>query len=61
MRWVKHTEHKGEMKSVYKILVRRPEMKRPCGRPRHRWDYNTRMAVREIGWEFVDWMYLSQK
>jgi hypothetical protein len=36
------------------MLVERPEEKRPVGRPRSRWEYNTKMDVREIGWEGVD-------
>jgi len=39
---------------------RRPEGKRQLGRPRHRWEDNIRMGLGEIGWEIVDWTYLSQ-
>jgi hypothetical protein len=38
----------GDMGYIYKILVRKPVGKRPCGRPRHRWE--DRMDVRENGW-----------
>jgi hypothetical protein len=41
-------------------LVGKPEGKRPLVRPRHRWKYNLRMGLREIGWEGVDWMYMAQ-
>jgi len=44
-------EHMGEMRSWYKILVRKPERKRPLGRQRCRWGYNIRMDLRETGWE----------
>jgi hypothetical protein len=44
----------------YKILVGKPEGKRPLGRPRRRWEDNIRMDLREIGWEVVDWMHLAQ-
>jgi hypothetical protein len=41
-------------------LVGKPEMKRPLGRPMCRWEDNIRMNLREIGWEDVDWMHLTQ-
>jgi hypothetical protein len=47
-----------EMSSTY-ILVRKPEGKRPLRRPRHRWEDNIRMDLREIVWEDVDWMHLA--
>jgi hypothetical protein len=42
-----------------KILVGKPEGKRPLGRPRHRWKDNIRMDLREIGWQDMDWMHLA--
>jgi hypothetical protein len=50
----------GEEKKVYKVLVGKPEGKRPRGRPRHRWEDGIRMDLREIGWESVEWIQLSQ-
>jgi hypothetical protein len=44
----------GQIESLYKTLVGKPEGKRPRGRPRHRWKDNVRMDLREIGWEGVD-------
>jgi hypothetical protein len=41
-------------------LVGRPEGKRPLGRPRHRWDDNIKMALREIGIKGVNWIQLAQ-
>jgi hypothetical protein len=41
-------------------LVSKPEGKRPIGRPRHRWEDNIRMDLREAGWEDVDWIHPSQ-
>jgi hypothetical protein len=41
-------------------LVGKPEGKRPLRRPRHRWENAIRMDLREIGWECMDWMQLSQ-
>jgi hypothetical protein len=44
----------GEMGSTYKILVRKPAEKRPFGGPRHRWEDNIRMDLREIEWKDVE-------
>jgi hypothetical protein len=49
-----------EMGNAYSTLVGKPERKRPLGRPRHRWEDNIRMDLREIGWESVNWMHLAQ-
>jgi len=48
------------MRNAYKILVGKPERKRPLERPMHRWKDNIKMYLREIGWEVVDWIYLTQ-
>jgi hypothetical protein len=60
MRWVGHVAHMGEDRKVHKILVGKPEGKRPLGRPRHRWEYGIRMDLREIGWGSVEWIQLAQ-
>jgi len=49
----------GEGRSVYRVLVGRPEGKRPLGRPRRRWEGNIRMDLREVGWQGVDRMHLA--
>jgi hypothetical protein len=41
-------------KNAYRILVGRPEGKRPLGRPRHRWVHNIKMDIRETGWDGID-------
>jgi hypothetical protein len=46
--------------SAYKLLVERPERKRPLGRPRRRWMDNIKMDLGEIGWGGVDWIGLAQ-
>jgi hypothetical protein len=46
----------GEEREVYKVLVRKPEGKRPFGRPRRRWEDGTRMDRRGIGLGCVDWI-----
>jgi hypothetical protein len=48
------------LRNTYCILIGNPEEKRPLGRPRHRWEDNIGMNLREIGWEVVDWMHLAQ-
>jgi hypothetical protein len=50
----------GEERKVYKVLVGKPEEKRPLERPRRRWENGIRMDLREIGLGGVDWIRLSQ-
>jgi hypothetical protein len=50
----------GEERKVYKVLVAKPEGKRPLGKPRRRWEDGTRMGLIEIGLRGVDWIRLSQ-
>jgi hypothetical protein len=50
----------GEVRHVYSILVGKPEGRRPLGRPRHRWEENNGMDLREIGFGDVDWIHLAQ-
>jgi hypothetical protein len=50
MRWTGHVAHVGEGGNVYRILVGKPEGRRPLGRPRHRWQDGIKMDLREIGW-----------
>jgi len=55
-----HVARVGEMRNAYRILVAKPEVKRPLGRLRCRWEDNIRMDVREVRWEGVYWMNLAQ-
>jgi hypothetical protein len=50
----------GEKGNSYRILVGKAEGKRPLGRPRHRWEDNIKMDVREIGWGGVDFIDMAQ-
>jgi hypothetical protein len=50
----------GEERGVYRVLVGKPEGKRPLGTPRHRWEDNIKMDLQEVGWGRGDWMELSQ-
>jgi hypothetical protein len=50
----------GEKRNAYRLLVGKPEGKRPLGRPRRRWVDNNRMDLGEVGWSDVDWIGLAQ-
>jgi hypothetical protein len=50
----------GERRDVYGILVRRPEGRRPLGKPWRRWEDNTKMDLREVEWEGMDWIELAE-
>jgi hypothetical protein len=50
----------GEKRNVYRLLVRKPEGKRPVGRPRCRWITNIKMVLLETGFSVVDWIGLAQ-
>jgi hypothetical protein len=50
----------GEKMNAYRIFVGKPEGKRPMGRPRHKWVTSIKMALREIGWDGVDWIDMAQ-
>jgi hypothetical protein len=50
----------GEKRNAYRLLVGKPEGKRPLGRPRRRWVDNIRMDIGEVGWGDVDWIGLAQ-
>jgi hypothetical protein len=50
----------GEKRNAYRILVGKPEGKRPLGKPRCRWVDNIKMDLREIGWNGVDWIDMAQ-
>ena len=50
----------GERRGVYRVLVWKPEGKRPLGRPRRRWGNNIKMALQEVGCGGIDWIELAQ-
>jgi hypothetical protein len=60
LRWAGHVARMGEKRHVYRLLVRKPEGKRPLGRPRRRWLDNIKMDLLEIGLSIVDWIGLAQ-
>jgi hypothetical protein len=60
MRWAGHVARMGERRNVSRLLVGKPEGKRPHGRPRRRWIDNIKMDLLEIGLSVVDWIGLAQ-
>ena len=60
MRWAGHVAHMGEEMGAYRVLVGKPEGKRPLGRPRRRWVDNIRMDLQEVGCWYLDWIGLAQ-
>jgi hypothetical protein len=60
MRWARHVARMGEERKLYKVLVGKPEVKRPLGRPRRRWEDGVRTDLREIGLGRVDWIRPAQ-
>ena len=60
MRWAGHVARMGEGRGVHRVLVGKPEGKRPMRRPRHRWEGNIKMDLQEVGGGCGDWMELAQ-
>jgi hypothetical protein len=55
-----HVARRGEKNNAYRLLVGKPERKRPLGVPRRRWVYNVRMDLGEVGWGAVGWIDLAK-
>jgi hypothetical protein len=60
MRWVGHVACMREGRGVYRVLVGRPEGKRPLGRPRRRWEDKIKLDLRELGIDGTNWIRLAQ-
>ncbi|KAJ4449272.1 hypothetical protein ANN_00670 [Periplaneta americana] len=60
LRWAGHVARMGESRNGYSVLVGRLEGKRPLGRPRHRWEDNIKMDLREMGYDDREWINLAQ-
>jgi len=60
MKWAGHVTHMGEGRGVHRVLVGKPEVKRPLGRLRRRWKDNIKMDLQEVGGGCGDWMELTQ-
>ena len=50
----------GQSRVVYRVLMGKPERKRPLGRPRRRWEDNIKMDLQEVGYGVMDWIELAQ-
>jgi len=59
MRWAKYVARMGEMRGVYRVLVGKPEGKRPLRRPRRRWEDNIKMDLQVVGRGGMDWIELA--
>jgi hypothetical protein len=60
MRWAGHVTRMGERRGIQRILVGKPEGKRPFGRPRHRWEDNIKRYLQKVGCGGMDWIELAQ-
>jgi len=60
MRWAGHVARMGEDRCVHRVLVGKPEGKRPLGRPRRRWEDNIKLDRQEVGGGRGHWMELTQ-
>jgi hypothetical protein len=55
-----HVARMGKRRGVYRIVLGKPEDKRPLGRPSNRWEYNIKRDLQEVGCEGMDWIGLAQ-
>jgi hypothetical protein len=60
MRWAEHVARMGEGRGAYRVLVGRPEGKRPLGRPRRRWEDNIKLDLRDMLISGTNWIQLAQ-
>jgi hypothetical protein len=60
MRWEGHVARMGEGRGVYRVLIGKPECKRPLGRPRCGWEDNIKLYLRETGIDGTNWIQLAQ-
>ena len=60
MRFSGHVARMGDRRGVYRVLVGKPEGKKPLGRPRRRWDDNIKVDLQEVGCGGMDWIELAQ-
>ena len=56
IRWEGHVARVGEKRGVYRILVGKPDGKRPLGKPMRRWEDNIKMDIQEVGSGWMDWI-----
>ena len=59
MRWTEHVAGMRESRGVCRVLVGKPEGKRPLRRPKHRWEDNIKIALQKMGCRGLDWIELT--
>jgi hypothetical protein len=60
MGWAENVARMGEKRNAYRILMGKPEGKRPLGRPRHWWNNNIKMDIRDVEWNRMNWINLAE-
>ena len=60
MRWAGHVARMGERRAIYRVLMGKPEGKRPLVSPRRRWEDNIMMYLQEVGYGGMDWIAVTQ-
>ena len=60
MKWAGHVALMGEEREMHRVLVGKPEGRRPLGRPRGRWADNIRIDLQEVEYGYMDWIGLAQ-
>jgi hypothetical protein len=60
MRWTGNAARMGAKRNAYRILVGKPEGKKPLGRPRRRYADSNKIYLRKIGWDGMDWIDVAQ-
>ena len=60
LRWAGHVAYMEQSRNAYRVLVGKPEGKRPLGRPRRRWEDNIKMDLREVGCDPGQWVDLAE-
>ena len=60
LRWTGHIARMEQFRNAYRVLVGKPEGKRPLGRPRLRWEDNIKMDLREVGCDPEEWIDLAE-
>ena len=60
MRWAGHVAHMGEKRGIYRVLVGKPEGRRPLRRHKCRWEDNIKMDIQEVGCGGIDWIKMAE-
>ena len=60
LRWAGHVARMEQSRNAYRVLVGKPERKKPLGRPRRRWEDNIKMDLREVGFDYGEWIDLAE-